>query len=110
MVTDPITLGVITNAIDSIAEEMSIVVIRTGRSTNIKDRRDASYALYTTPGEIAVISRSEIGTTLHLGVMGPAVDTTLEKIRIENLESRDTHPKLFDTGGIVQQGDLKRDR
>jgi hypothetical protein len=104
--TDPITLEVMTNAVYSIAEEMSIALIRTGRSTNIKDKRDASCALYTTAGEIAVISQSEIGTPLHLGVMGPAVDTTLKKIPIENLEPGDTYAKLLDTGGISQPVDL----
>lgn len=86
---DPITLQVLTNAAYSIAEEMSVALIRTSRSTNIKDRRDASCALYDTAGAIAVISQSEIGTPLHLGVMGAAVDTALKKIPPSMLEPGD---------------------
>jgi N-methylhydantoinase B len=86
---DPITLQVLTNAAYSIAEEMSVALIRTSRSTNIKDRRDASCALYDTAGAIAVISQSEIGTPLHLGVMGAAVGTALNKIPAESLEPGD---------------------
>jgi N-methylhydantoinase B len=86
---DPITLQVLTNAAYSIAEEMSVALIRTSRSTNIKDRRDASCALYDTAGSIAVISQSEIGTPLHLGVMGAAVETALKKIPASSLEPGD---------------------
>src|SRR5688572_24141531 len=86
---DPITLQVLTSAAYSIAEEMSVALVRTARSTNIKDRRDASCALYTTAGEIAVISQSEIGTPLHLGVMGACVQTALTKIPAETLEPGD---------------------
>ena len=76
---DPITLQVLTSAAYSIVEEMSVALIRTSRSTNIKDRRDASCALYDTAGAIAVISQSEIGTPLHLGVMGAAVGTAAKQ-------------------------------
>lgn len=86
---DPITLQVLTSAAYSIAEEMSVALIRTSRSTNIKDRRDASCALYDTAGAIAVISQSEIGTPLHLGVMGAAVGTALSKIPASTLEPGD---------------------
>src|ERR1700730_5516996 len=86
---DPITLQVLTSAAYSIAEEMSVALIRTSRSTNIKDRRDASCALYDTAGAIAVISQSEIGTPLHLGVMGAAVGTALDKIPASTLEPGD---------------------
>jgi N-methylhydantoinase B len=86
---DPITLQVLTSAAYSIAEEMSVALIRTSRSTNIKDRRDASCALYDAAGEIAVISQSEIGTPLHLGVMGAAVGTALKKIPPSSLEPGD---------------------
>lgn len=86
---DPITLQVLTSAAYSIAEEMSVALIRTSRSTNIKDRRDASCALYDTAGAITVISQSEIGTPLHLGVMGAAVNTALAKIPASSLEPGD---------------------
>ena len=53
--TDMVTLQVVMNALHSITDEMNMALIRTAYSTNIKDRRDCSCAIYTTRGE--VISR-----------------------------------------------------
>ena len=44
---DPITLEVMRNAFYSIADEMIVALIRASYSTNIKDRRDTSCAIYT---------------------------------------------------------------
>ena len=46
-------LEIIKNAFFSIAEEMGAVLIRAAYSTNIKDRRDCSCAIYTKHGELA---------------------------------------------------------
>ena len=43
---DPITLQVMTNAIYSVADEIVATLIRTSYSTNIKDRRDCSGAVF----------------------------------------------------------------
>ena len=64
---DPITLEVMRNAFYSISEEMNAALIRASYSTNIKDRRDASCAIYTASGDIVVVAQSEMGTPLHLG-------------------------------------------
>ena len=50
--TDPITLEIMRNAFQSIADEMTAALIRTAYSTNIKDRRDCSCALLTRDGEV----------------------------------------------------------
>jgi len=84
---DPVTLQVFTNALYSISDEMSAALVRTAYSTNIKDRRDCSSAVYTAQGE--VVAQSEIGTPLHLGVMGPTVATVLKKISIEKMQPGD---------------------
>ena len=49
---DPITLEVIRNALYSVSDEMSAALIRTAYSTNIKDRRDCSCAIYLTTGRL----------------------------------------------------------
>ena len=59
---DPITLEVMRNAFYSIADEMIVALIRASYSTNIKDRRDASCAIYTSTGDVVVVAQSEIGT------------------------------------------------
>lgn len=76
---DMVTLSIIQNSFRSISEEMSAALINTAHSTNIKDRRDCSCAVYNKKGE--VIAQSEIGTPLHLGVMPVVVKTILNKYK-----------------------------
>jgi N-methylhydantoinase B len=63
--SDAIHLVVFRYAIDTIAEEMHTTVVRTARSTNIKDRQDTSSAIYDASGH--VIAQSEVATPVHLG-------------------------------------------
>lgn len=85
---DPVTLEVLRNALYSIADEMIGGLIRASYSTNIKDRRDASCAVYTADGD--VIAMSEFGgTPLHLGTMHPAVKTVFESWPADMLEPGD---------------------
>ena len=70
---DPITLEVMRNAFYSVADEMIAALVRASYSTNIKDRRDTSGAIYTATGDVVVVAQSEIGTPLHLGTMHSAV-------------------------------------
>ncbi len=48
---DPITVEVIGSALSSITEEMGEALVRASYSTNIKERRDCSTALFDTDGE-----------------------------------------------------------
>ena len=48
---DAITLEVMRNRFFAITEEMGAALIRTAYSTNIKDRRDCSCALFDVNGE-----------------------------------------------------------
>ncbi len=43
---DPVELQVLTGALRAICEEMGAVLIRSAYSANIKERRDASTALF----------------------------------------------------------------
>ena len=47
-VTDPVALEVFSNALLSVAEEMGALLIRTAYSINIKERQDASTAIFET--------------------------------------------------------------
>ena len=86
---DPITLEVMRNGFYSIADEMIAALIRASYSTNIKDRRDTSCAIYTGRGDVVVIAQSEIGTPLHLGTMHSAVQAALAAYPFEQLEPGD---------------------
>ena len=86
---DPITLEVMRNAFYSISEEMNAALIRASYSTNIKDRRDASCAIYTATGDIVVVAQSEMGTPLHMGTMHSAVRTALDAYPFDDLSPGD---------------------
>jgi N-methylhydantoinase B len=71
---DPIELQVITGALRATCEEMGVVLIRSAHSSNIKERRDASTALFDTDGEM-VMQAEHI--PVHLGAMPAAVAAVL---------------------------------
>jgi N-methylhydantoinase B len=83
---DPITLEVMRNAFQSVAEEMGAALIRAALSTNIKDRRDCSTAIYTARGDL--VAQAE-HIPLHLGLMVSVVKKTLERFPVEKLEPGD---------------------
>jgi N-methylhydantoinase B len=71
---DPIELQVVTGALRATCEEMGVVLIRSARSSNIKERRDASTALFDPDGEM-VMQAEHI--PVHLGAMPAAVAAVL---------------------------------
>ena len=77
------------NAFYSIADEMIAALIRASYSTNIKDRRDTSGAIYTASGDVVVVAQSEIGTPLHLGTMHSAVRSAMDAYDFGRLEPGD---------------------
>jgi N-methylhydantoinase B len=72
---DPVELQVLTGALHSICEEMGAVLIRSAHSANIKERRDASTALFEPGGEM-VMQAEHI--PVHLGAMPAAVASVLD--------------------------------
>jgi len=74
------------NAFQSVAEEMGAALIRTALSTNIKDRRDCSTAIYTAGGDL--VAQAE-HIPLHLGLMVSVVKKTLERFPVDYLEPGD---------------------
>jgi len=63
---DPITSEVILNALLSIAEEMNVALVRSAYSTNIKERRDCSCALFDSYGSLVALAEN---IPIHLGSM-----------------------------------------
>ena len=84
---DMVTLQVIMNGLQSITDEMNMALIRTAFSTNIKDRRDCSCAVYTAARE--AIAQTELGCPVHLGIMPSALDAVFADMRIEDFEEGD---------------------
>jgi N-methylhydantoinase B len=71
---DAVELQVMTGALRAICEEMGAVLIRSAHSANIKERRDASTALFDPRGEM-VMQAEHI--PVHLGAMPDAVAAVL---------------------------------
>jgi N-methylhydantoinase B len=84
---DAVQLAVFRYAIETIAEEMHATVIRTGRSTNIKDRQDTSSAIYDAAGQ--VVAQSEVATPVHLGTTHAVVRQLLTEFDFTALATGD---------------------
>ena len=67
---DPVTLSVLSSALAGIAEEMGTVLVRSAYSSNIKERRDCSAAIFDAQGR-AVAQAEHI--PVHLGAMPESV-------------------------------------
>src|SRR3712207_1337509 len=72
---DPVTLSVLTSAFAGIAEEMGAVLVRGAYSSNIKERRDCSAALFDAEGRM--VAQAE-HIPVHLGAMPEAVAAVRE--------------------------------
>jgi N-methylhydantoinase B len=79
---DPIELQVITGALRAACEEMGAVLVRSAHSANIKERRDASTALFDRNGEM-VMQAEHI--PVHLGSMPAAVGAVLGREQREGV-------------------------
>lgn len=80
---DAITLEVMRNRFFAITEEMGAALIRTAYSTNIKDRRDCSCALFDVNGE--TIAQAE-HIPVHSGVLPWGVKGALKHINKKELK------------------------
>ena len=74
---DPVSLEIMRNALQSIADEMTAALIRTAYSPNIKDRLDCSCAVLTERAE--VVAQTELGTPFHLATIPAAAEIILQR-------------------------------
>src|SRR5918994_5428692 len=72
---DPLSLSVFSHAVAAIAEEMGTVLERGALSPNIRERRDASSALFDARGRM-VAQAAHI--PVHLGAMPESVRAVME--------------------------------
>jgi N-methylhydantoinase B len=77
---DPVTLQVMLGALRAACEEMGVVLVRSAHSANIKERRDASTALFDAGGQM-VMQAEHI--PVHLGAMPSAVAAVLDEDHAE---------------------------
>ena len=82
----PATLEVVRNALYAIAEEMSVIVMRSARSPLLKEAGDLSSALTDAEGRLIAQGRD---IPIHLGVMGFTVKELLKRVPPERLRDGD---------------------
>jgi N-methylhydantoinase B len=83
---DPITVEVIGAAMGSIVEEMGETLIRASHSTNIKERRDCSTALFNATGE--TLCQAE-HIPIHLGSFLDLVPHIMRRYPLEDIQPGD---------------------
>jgi N-methylhydantoinase B len=76
MMLDPIALSVMQSSLAGIAEEMGALLIRAAYSSNIKERRDCSAALFDAGG--VMVAQAE-HIPVHLGAMPEAVGAVIAR-------------------------------
>jgi N-methylhydantoinase B len=72
--TDPVTLQIVANALQSIADEMATTIIRTAHSTVVRDGMDFSSALCNAEGETVA---QAVSVPFHLGSIPTAMTSLL---------------------------------
>jgi N-methylhydantoinase B len=73
---NPIELQVMLGALRAACDEMGVVLVRSAHSANIKERRDASTALFDAAGRMAMQAEH---VPVHLGAMPTAVAAVVEE-------------------------------
>lgn len=72
---DPITLAVVSSALDTIVDEMAYTVMRTSRSPLVRDVLDYSCTLCDASGRILTQAKT---VALHLGAVPDAIEVVLD--------------------------------
>jgi len=83
---DPIQMEVFSNRLLAIAEDMGQILIRSSFSSNIKERRDCSTAIFDAAGRL-VTQADHI--PIHLGAMIGAVEAILARYPLEKINPGD---------------------
>ena len=84
----PITVEVVRHALYAIAEEMSVIIMRSARSPLLKEAGDLSSALTDAQGRLIAQGRD---IPIHMGVMGFTVKELLKRIPVERLRDGDVY-------------------
>lgn len=74
---DPITLEVVRNKLDGIANEMQLTLVRSAFSAIVKEGLDASASLFTVHGETLA---QALAIPIHLGALAPMVGELLRSV------------------------------
>ena len=85
---DPITVEVVRNKVDGIANEMQSTLLRSSFSTVVKEGLDASASLFTLEGETLA---QAIAIPIHLATLIPIVETILKRFPLAQMKAGDLY-------------------
>ena len=85
---DPVTLEVLRNRLDTIAEEMESTLLRSSCSPLVKEGLDASASLFTLDG---VTLAQACAIPIHLGTLIPAVGRIIETFPVAQMREGDVY-------------------
>jgi N-methylhydantoinase B len=85
---DPVTVEVVRNKLDGIANEMEMTLVRSSFSPIVKEGLDASASLFTLQGETLA---QAIAVPIHLATLIPIVRTFLDKFPVETMREGDIY-------------------
>lgn len=85
---DPITLEVVRNKLDGIANEMEMTLVRSAFSTIVKEALDASASIFTADGEPLAQS---LAIPAHLTMLVPMVRTILKTFPVNTMRDGDLY-------------------
>lgn len=80
---DPISLEVFRNALESIVDESFVGLMKSSYSSNIKERRDHSVALFDLEGRLVCQARESL--PIHLGSMGGLIEKIIDTFEINSI-------------------------
>lgn len=83
---DAVTTEIIGNLLLSIAEEIGVVITKSAYSTNIKERKDLSTAIFDAEGNL--VAQAE-HVPMHLGSLLGIVSEVLNNYDIDDIEPGD---------------------
>src|SRR6185312_48917 len=83
---DPITLEVLRNKLDGIANEMQLTLVRSAFSAIVKEGLDASASLFTLQGETLA---QALAIPVHLGALTPMVGQMLRNVPLDQMGEGD---------------------
>jgi len=83
---DPVAMEVFSNRLMSITEDMNNTLVRSSFSTNIKERRDCSVALFDRRGRL-VAQGTQI--PLHLGSLAGGMAALLQRVPLDTIREGD---------------------
>ena len=86
MNVDPITLEVMRNKLDGIANEMQLTLVRSAFSAIVKEGLDASASLFTLNGETLA---QALAVPVHLGALTPMVGRLLATVPRDQMHEGD---------------------